>query len=259
MRNLYIAVGNSADSLRWTNRFVSWDTLAERLVKTVITTETIEEYKTFTKKEKNKCKDYGGFVGAKLKGNRRKACEVEFRSLITLDMDNAKVGFIDDFEDKCPYDCVLYSTHGHRPDSPRYRLVFPLSRDIDPDEFIAISRFLAGEFGINQFDPCSFKIEQLMFWPSTPSDGIYIYKRLKDKKWLNPNDFLKNYPNYKDLSTLPRISKEDKAIAGNGVGRKAKDPRTKDGIVEAFNRAFSIQEAIELFLSDIYEEAGKDS
>ena len=34
------------------------------------------------------------------------------------------------------------------------------------------------------------------------------------------------------------------------------DPLTKDGIVGAFNRAYSISEAIDVFLSDIYEEAG---
>ena len=79
MRNINIAIGNSADSLTWNNRVVSWDTLCDRLTKTHVTSETIEQYRTFTKKEKNKCKDYGGFVGAKLKGNRRKASELEFR------------------------------------------------------------------------------------------------------------------------------------------------------------------------------------
>lgn len=252
MRNLNIAIGNSADSLTWNNKVVSWDTLCDSLTKTHVTSETIEQYRTFTKKEKNKCKDYGGFVGAKLKGNRRKASEVEFRSLITLDMDNAKVGFIDDFVDKCPYACFLYSTHGHRSDAPRYRLVFPLSRDINSDEFTAISRLLAGEFCIDQFDPCSFKIEQLMFWPSTPCDMKYIYLKV-DKEWLNPDTFLERYPNWKDLDTLPRVEKENKVIAGSGVGRKAKDPLTKDGIVGAFNRTYTIQDAIELFLSDVYE------
>jgi len=130
--------------------------------------------------------------------------------------------------------------------------VFPLSRDINSDEFTAISRLLAGEFGIDQFDPCSFKIEQLMFWPSTPCDIKYIYLKV-NKEWLNPDTFLEKYPNWKDLDTLPRIEKENKVIAGGGVGRKAKDPLTKDGIVGAFNRTYTIQDAIELFLSDVYE------
>ena len=55
MRNLNIAIGNSADSLIWNNKVVSWDTLCDRLTKTHVTSETIEQYRTFTKKEKNKC------------------------------------------------------------------------------------------------------------------------------------------------------------------------------------------------------------
>ncbi|MBO5578783.1 MAG: hypothetical protein J5955_06770 [Bacilli bacterium] len=39
-------------------------------------------------------------------------------------------------------------------------------------------------------------------------------------------------------------------------GRKQADPLTKDGIVGAFNRTYSISEAIDVFLGDIYEEAG---
>ena len=229
-----------------------------KLSTTITTTETVDEYKSFDKKRKSDCKDYGGFVGGKLKGTHRKASEVEFRSLITLDMDKAKVGFYEKFDSLCEYACFLYTTHGHRPESPRYRLVFPLARDIDPDEFTAISRLLADKFGIDQFDPVSFKIEQIMFWPSTCVDGVFVSRKI-DKEPLDPDAFLKDYPDWKNLDTLPRVSKEDNKIAGHGAGRKMSDPREKPGVVGAFNRVYSITHAIDEFLSDVYEEADRGS
>ena len=32
---------------------------------------------------------------------------------------------------------IIYSTHSHRPEAPRLRLVVPLKRDITPDEYQA--------------------------------------------------------------------------------------------------------------------------
>ena len=258
MRDLIVATGDKVNSTIWRNRSVSWERLCTKLSTTITTTETVDEYKSFDKKRKSDCKDYGGFVGGKLKGTHRKASEVEFRSLITLDMDKAKVGFYEKFDSLCEYACFLYTTHGHRPESPRYRLVFPLARDIDPDEFTAISRLLADKFGIDQFDPVSFKIEQIMFWPSTCVDGVFVSRKI-DKEPLDPDAFLKDYPDWKNLDTLPRVSKEDNKIAGHGAGRKMSDPREKPGVVGAFNRVYSITHAIDEFLSDVYEEADRGS
>ena len=92
--------------------------------------------------------------------------------MVTLDLDDAELGFIDKFKRDFEYTCCLYSTHGHRPDSPRYRIVIPLIRDVEGDEYVAIARLLANELGIEQVDPVSFTTNQLMYWPSTPSDGV---------------------------------------------------------------------------------------
>ena len=34
-------------------------------------------------------------------------------------------------------------THSHTPDSPRYRIITPLQRDVSPEEYFAITRYLA--------------------------------------------------------------------------------------------------------------------
>ena len=256
MREFVIAIGQRANSKKWTNKKVTWEQLSEKLSQTIVTSESVEEYKHFVKEAKQEAKDHGGFVGGKLRDGQRLKNNVEYRSLVTLDLDDAAVGFLQKFLDTFPYTCSLYSTHGHRDDSPRFRVIIPLSRDIDGDEYVAISRLLANEIGIEQVDPVSFSVNQLMYWPSTPSDGNFIYRNI-EKTILNPEDFLANYPNWNDLTSLPKKEKETHINSGK-PGRKQADPLEHDGIVGAFCRAYGISEAIETFLTDIYEDAGNN-
>ena len=254
MRDFIIAIGNRVDSKQWINKRATWEQLCEKLSHTIRTSETVAEYKTFVKEAKQEAKDHGGFVGGKLNGPQRLKNNIEYRSLVTLDIDDAEPGFLKWFLDNFDYTCCLYSTHGHRDDSPRFRLIIPLTRDVDGDEYVALSRLIAGELGIEQVDPVSFQTNQLMYWPSTPVDGNYIYQKI-DKNPLNPDSFFEKYPNYKDLTTLPKKEKETHVNSGK-PGRKQADPLEKDGIVGAFCRAYTISEAIDTFLSEIYESVG---
>lgn len=256
MRDLIIAIGQRVNSKTWKNVRITWEQLCEKLSHTIRTSETVEEYKHFIKEAKQEAKDHGGFVGGKLKSPQRLKNNIEYRSMVTLDLDDAESGFLKWFEENFQYTCCLYSTHGHRDDSPRFRLIIPLTRDIDGDEYVAISRLLADEIGIEQVDPVSFQTNQLMYWPSTPSDGNYIYREIA-KNPLNPDDFLVNHPNWNDLTTLPKKAKETH-INGGSVGRKQADPLEKDGIVGAFCRTYSISGAIDMFLSNIYEDKGNN-
>ncbi len=179
MRNLPIAYGNSCLAKSWANKTTTFDQLCERLKTTIRTTETAEEYPKQSKAERDRTKDKGGFVGGKLKGNRRTRENIVCRSLLTLDCDHAEIGFIQRFTTDCKYAACVYTTHGHTPDSPRCRLVIPLTRDITPDEYAAICRHFADDWGIDQFDECSYLPHQLMYWPTTPANGEYIYERIE--------------------------------------------------------------------------------
>lgn len=206
MRDLIIAVGQRANSKTWKNTRITWEQLSQKLSETIRTSETVEEYKHFVKDAKQEAKDHGGFVGGKLKTPQRLKNNVEYRSLVTLDLDDATPDFLKWFEEHFEYTCCLYSTHGHRDDSPRFRIIIPLSRDVEGDEYVAISRLLADEIGIEQVDPVSFTTNQLMYWPSTPSDGNYIYRKV-EKNPLNPDYFLAKHPNWNDLTSLPKKQK----------------------------------------------------
>lgn len=252
MRKLSIAYGSSCHAKRWVNQQVTFDELCERLSQTVRTPETVEEYPKLPKSERDRAKDKGGFVGGKLKGGRRKRDTVEGRSMLTQDADHAGIGFIDSYEMLCPYASCLYTTHGHTPEAPRVRVVVPLTRDVTPDEYAAISRLFAAEWGIDQFDECSHRPHQLMYWPTTPADGEYVFKRC-DGEWLDPDRYLAAHPGWRDCAGLPHSVREGGIVER---GRKQQeDPLGKQGVIGAFCRTYGINEAVHVFLKDIYQES----
>ena len=251
MRDLAIAYGNNRQAKKWVNKTTSFDELKERLKVTIRTTESAEEYAKFSKAQKDNAKDHGGFVAGALKGGRRKIDAVELRSMVALDGDRIDKTFLENYETSTPYTSVLYTTHSSTEENPRVRLIFPLTRDVTPEEFVAVSRYLAQMLGIDYFDECSYQPNQLMYWPSTPSNGSFVYKEV-DKNWLNPDEILNAHPEWTDPTRLPTSSRESKA--NTVANQKVQDPLEKDGIVGLFNRVyFPISKAIEAFLSNVYE------
>ena len=148
MRDLAIAYGNSRQAKTWTNKTTSFDDLKARLKTPIRTTETVEEYSKMAKSARDAAKDHGGFVGGSLIGGRRKIDTVEKRSMVALDGDRITPEFLDNYENLCPYTSVLYTTHSSTPDNPRVRLVFPLTRDVAPEEYVAVARYLAQSLNI---------------------------------------------------------------------------------------------------------------
>lgn len=249
MRDLPIAYGNSSHAKFWSNKSTTWEELCERLKTTVRTTETVEEYSKMKKSDREAAKDKGGFVAGHLKDNRRKVDTVVCRSVLALDGDKLEKGFFDRFKAGCPYAAAFYSTHSHTPESPRGRFLLPLSRDVSPDEYVAIARYFADEWGMDQFDECSYKVNQLMYWPTTPSNGEYVFG-VVDGPWLDPDEYLAKYPNWRDCSLLPTSSRE--SVVRESAKKPQEDPLSKGGVVGAFCRTYTIQDVMEKFLSDVY-------
>ncbi len=257
MRDLAIAYGNSRSAKQWTNKTIKFDALKERLKVTIRTQESAEEYAKFSKSQRDAAKDHGGFVAGALRGGRRKIDAVEVRSMIALDGDRIDTEFLENFEKNAPYTSVLYTTHSHTAENPRARLLFPLTRDVAPEEYVAVARYIAQMLGIDYFDECSYQPNQLMYWPSTPSNGEFVYKET-DGEWLNPDDILLAHPEWTDPTRLPTSSRESRA---NTLARqKVQDPLEKNGVVGLFNRAYyPITKALLGFLSDIYEPTDNDN
>lgn len=257
MRELAIAYGNNRQAKKWVNKTIKYDDLKERLKVTIRTTESAEEYAKMSKAQRDAVKDHGGFVAGALKGGRRKVDTVELRSMVALDGDRIDKAFLEKYEANAPYASLLYTTHSSTDDAPRVRLVYPLTRDVTPEEFVAVSRYLAQMLGIDYFDECSYLPNQLMYWPSTPSNGSFVFLDV-EKKWLDPDEVLAAHPEWTDPTRLPTSSRESRA--NTTASAKVQDPLDKEGAVGFFNRAFfPIGRAIEKYLSDVYEPTDNEN
>lgn len=249
MRELKIALGNSRQAKFWSNKTMSFENICDRLKTPIRTTETAEEYAKLPKPKRDEIKDKGGFVGGHLRDNLRKVGNVDCRSLWTPDVDNATPEFIAALEKKLTFKCAVYSTHSHTPEAPRLRIVAPFARDVSADEFVAISRFMAAGLGIDMFDECSFIPNQLMYWPTCPSNGEYLCEFF-DGELLDPDAILAAHPNWQDCSLLPTTSRESKVSKPSQ--KPQEDPLGKSGVVGVFCRTYSITAAIDKFLSAVY-------
>jgi putative DNA primase/helicase len=250
MQGMKIAYGDSRLSKRWVNKITTFGELCERFKTTRRTTETVSEYKKFSKDRRDGIKDVGGYVLGHLKTGRRKKDTVESRSGITLDADHADGGFIDEVEMLFPHQCAVYSTHSHTPEAPRLRVVIPLTREVTPDEYAALSRLVADEIGMDCFDDSTYEPERLMYWPSTPSDGEYVFKVI-DGEPLDPDEYLPKLSDWRDCSLWPTSSRQSEVM--QRTVSQQQDPLSKEGVVGAFCRAYPIEDAIAAFLPDVYE------
>lgn len=244
-----IAVGNSRMDKKWKNRDISWEDFCQKVSVTQRTTETVEEYRKMRKGSQDSIKDVGGFVGGTLREGRRKNGTVLCRSMLTLDMDYGKPGIWEEIAMLHDFKCCIYSTHKHTPENPRLRLIIPLSRDITEEEYPAVARMVAKQIGIDLFDDTTYEACRLMYWPSTSVNGDFFFDS-KDGPELDPAAYLAQYADWRDASTWPVSSRQSEAI-WHTISQQA-DPLTKPGAVGAFCRAYSIEDAIEAFLGDVY-------
>lgn len=249
-RELKIAYGSSCFAKVWSNKTITFEALCQRLSTTIRTPETVEEYPKLSKPERDRAKDKGGMVGGWLKEGRRKAANVECRSMLTHDVDDADLDFLERYRMLNGFESCLYSTHSHTPEAPRYRIITPLSRDVSPEEYVALARLLAKEWGIDCIDACSYRAHQLMYWPTTPSNGEYVFERFQGEV-LDPDQYLAQHPEWRDCTMLPTSSRE--SVLMDRQRTQQADPLEKPGLVGAFCRTYSIEDAIDTFIPDVYQ------
>lgn len=250
---LMIYTAHSRFSKLWKPEEVMWSSLSERLRKVTHTGETVAEYRAMTKQERSQVKDIGGFVAGYLKEGRRIKGNVISRSAVTLDADAASSDFIQKLERSSvgKNAWALYSTHSHTKESPRYRLVIPLSREVSPEEYTAIARKLAEMIDIEAMDSTTYEPHRLMYWPSSPLDGDFVF-RIGNGDILSPDTILGMYRDWRDTSLYPRGAREIRQEKHEWDGRMKQDPRKIGGLIGAFCRTYTISAAIDQFLQDVY-------
>lgn len=249
---LYVSTGNSRMDKKWNGTEMELDDFKSRISATKYTAETMAQYKKLSKAKQDDIKDVGGFVLGRLKGGRRKKDCVISRSAVTLDMDYGREGIIDEIEMFFDMKMMIYSTHKHTPENPRLRLIIPLSREITPDEYGAVSRKIAEDIGIELFDDSTYEPSRLMYWPSTSADGDFVFREI-DGAVVNPDEVLSRYKDWRDVSSWP-VSNRQTAVVTRNI-KKQENPLEKGGLIGAFNRAYPITEAIDTFIPDVYRHS----
>lgn len=254
-RTITISAGGSRKETNWKPQTMRVSQLWDRLRTPMRGKETLAAYMAMRKSEQDNLKDIGGFVGGDLAGRRKKG-NVRGRDVITLDLDNLPPESTGDVLRRvaglgCAY--AVYSTRKHSPAAPRLRVLAVTDRTMLPEEYEPIARLLARMIQpeMTWFDPTTFQVERLMYWPSSCADGQYIYQA-EDKPLLSADGMLERYADWHDVSTWPQVPGEaklrDRSITKQG------DPTEKQGTVGAFCRTYDVPAAMDKFLPGVYVE-----
>jgi predicted P-loop ATPase len=257
-KEISIATAPGRQSKKWRNKLISISQFLNTLTQPIRTDETIDEYFKMGKGQQDEIKDVGAFVGAALKGGRRRKVDVANRTVITLDLDYATPQTLDQIKKKIKSCYTVYSTHKHTPAHPRFRLLVWPDRVMLPDEYQAVARKIAEAVGIEWFDDTSYDINRLFYYPSAAIDAEYVYYH-NDTPFLDVDKVLKSYGKknaWKDVSLWPRSSRETKTF--DRLLKKQADPLTKKGVVGAFCRVVDIHTALQKYLSDTYRQESRD-
>ena len=250
---LKIAVCNHRNNSKYKNQEKPWSYIKDRNRRPIRTTETAEEYPKLPKEKRDELKDHGGFVGGWLKGGIRKNGNVISRCIGALDADN--IGADDDFlgitrKALEGVEYFIYSTHKHRPEAPRYRIVILFDREVSEDEYPALMRMVARQIGMDFFDDSTYQSNRMMYWSSCPSNGVFFFEEGIGEP-MTVDRYLGMYADWHDTTQWPTSTRQSEVVKHSV--RQQQDPLSKDGLIGAFCRTyFPITEAIHTFLSDVY-------
>ena len=257
-RLITICAAGSRKAARWPAQTLRWSEMVSRLKTPVRGTETLVDYLRLPRARQDELKDVGGFVGGMLKEGLRRSGMVQSRDLVTLDMDTIPALATRDVLKAvsglgCAY--AAYSTRKHEPTRPRLRVVIPLSRSVTADEYEPIARRLAAFLGMERMDPTTFQAVRMMYWPSCCKDAEYVFAA-EDKPMADADGLLRMYANWRDVNSWPQVPGLPK-LEAKQLSRQ-EDPLRKTGVIGAFCRTYSIEEAMETFLPGVYVPCGEN-
>lgn len=252
-RLIKITTGNSRKALQWNGQQMYWSDFLAKLSKPVRTQESFQQYKELPKPKQDELKDVGGFVGGMLTGERRKNENAGERHLLTLDADTIEPGGTQKILSilsglGCAY--AVYSTRKHEGAAPRLRIIVPMDMACSADEYEPIARRMASFIGMQIFDPTTFEPVRLMYWPSCSADSEFVFV-YEDKPFLSKDGMLATYADWRNVSEWPEVP--GAAKIRDRSAKKQGDPTDKRGIVGAFCRNFTIEDAMGQFLPGVYE------
>jgi putative DNA primase/helicase len=257
------------------NRFATEGTLTEKTLEEIYnafknkvkrTKEKYNEYVGADKNTKLALKDVGGYIGGETQGGKRTNGIRITRQLLTLDIDTKKPNILPYLQRNIYFYCIVHSTHSHSAEENRLRIIAPLSREVNEDEYQALGRRIAysienakHEILTELFDETTFQANRLMFFPSASIDGEYICELLnldmsqEDQAVIDVDKVLDSYLDKNDIYQWFKPEKQDETQMGKSTLAN-KNPLKAKGLVGAFNRTYTISQAIEKFLPQVYKK-----
>lgn len=252
------------ENVRW-----SWKKLKRKLSEPMVDTSvTFAQYEALDQDEKLvKKRAPGSWTPSRYRSNRRAIADLREKTLIVYDLDYVTRNQLDDIKlglaPISEFAWFMHTTRGHFPESPRARMILPVSRPMKPDEAHAVFRLLATkladdpEEGIEIPDLVSFRGNQTMFYPSI-SRGQEFWTSENVAPILDVDEFLAENPGWEDFENLP-YQVEESNRGKIDPNRRMEDPYKKPEPMGAFNRAYTVQEVIANWLTEVYAPGDSES
>ena len=144
----------------------------KRLANPIRTAESQAEYLQMPRQKQADIKDVGGFVAGTSADGSRKADQMISRCMIVYDIDKCTPDKFLEIRKQKQYKRYLYTTHKHTPDHPRFRLLYPLIKEVSAEAYVPVAIKLAQQLSIlDLIDPVSLRPAQFMYFPTAPRAG----------------------------------------------------------------------------------------
>ena len=133
---------------------------------------------------------------------------------------------------------VVHSTYSSTPDKPRVRVVIPLKDVVVPGDYTALCKALMSHLNMVAWDESCAQAERAMYMPAKPEGGEY-WAQETEGPLMDRREWLKAHApaERKTRTSKGNVAKRD---------RKRK-PENDPGIQGAFNRVYTIEDAVEEF------------
>ena len=136
---------------------------------------------------------------------------------------------------------VVHTTYSSTPDKPRVRVVIPLKDVVVPGDYTALCKALMNHLNMVKWDESCAQAERAMYMPAKPEGGEYWAKETEGPL-MDWQEWLKAHAPVAVKGRKARTSKGN--IAKKDHKRK---PENDPDIRGAFNRVYTIEDAIEEF------------
>ena len=132
---------------------------------------------------------------------------------------------------------VVHSTYSSTPDAPRVRVVIPLATPVVPGDYVSLCKALMGHLSMVTWDESCAQAERAMYMPAKPEGGEYWAVDTQGPL-MDGLEWLKTHaPAVKGRKSKGNVAKRD----------KRRRPQNDAGIQGAFNRVYTIEDAIETY------------